>query len=404
MGLGPWALSMGPKNEHNNDMRRYLVLVLLAAAAAGASAAELDLKKAEEALVRRDALILQGAISDWMGFLKEAPAAAREKYSPELLSIKAETAQAKTMQVFRPLELRFNDWKKVVMAQMFGVTAKAPDSYQLFSQAQVEAYAILDQAKKSALRKDDLKVIENIKSELGAAPDAETLGRIFDKMGRYGGVEPAAVMGNDGLFLGRPLARYTAMSAFGPGRGLKTSTEVPSPLSDGDRQRFALVEKALLKRGFKKEIIGLVINEAIRQKADPLFVLAVVMAESNGQVNATSSVGARGLMQIMPATGKGLGVADPDNLYNAQTNVNAGVRFLKQLWNRFADISMAELAAINPFTRVDVKKVVAAYNAGPGAVKKYDGVPPYKETRNYVTKVIGYYSDLRALYSEAPAA
>lgn len=379
-------------------MRQYLVLALLAAAAATASAAGPDLKKAEGALVHKDVMILQGAISDWTEFLKEVPAAAREKHTPELLSIKEATGQAKTMEAFRPLEVRFDAWKKQVMSQLFGVKAKAPDAFLLFSQAQVEAFTILDQAKKTALKKDDLKAIDKIKSELGAAPDAETLSRIFDKMGRFTGAEPAAVMGGDGSFLGRPLPRYTAMSRFSPDRGLKTNTEVPSPLLGGDRERFAGVEKALLKRGFKKDIIGLIINEAIRQKADPLLVLAVVMTESNGKADATSSCGARGLMQIMPATGKGLGVANPDNLYDAQTNVNAGVRFLKQLWARFADISMAELAAVNPLNRVDVKKAVAAYNAGPGAVKKYNGVPPYKETRNYVVKVINYYNDLRALY------
>ena len=129
-----------------------------------------------------------------------------------------------------------------------------------------------------------------------------------------------------------------------------------------------------------------------------LLVLALVQNESGFHAGATSPVGARGLMQVMPATGRGLGVKDADALYDPATNLRAGVKFLKSLWGQFTDFSWTSLAGINPFESSEVKKVVASYNAGPGAVRKYGGVPPYRETMNYVKKVLGTYLHLRGLF------
>ncbi|MDE2144147.1 MAG: lytic transglycosylase domain-containing protein, partial [Elusimicrobia bacterium] len=106
-------------------------------------------------------------------------------------------------------------------------------------------------------------------------------------------------------------------------------------------------------------------------------------------------VGARGLMQIMPDTGRGLGVRNSSALYDIQTNLRAGIKYLKQLWNRFTDIDMTSFENMNPFSSHDAKAAVAAYNAGPGAVHKYGGVPPYRETQGYVKKVLGYYSQMK---------
>jgi soluble lytic murein transglycosylase-like protein len=98
------------------------------------------------------------------------------------------------------------------------------------------------------------------------------------------------------------------------------------------------------------------------------LVHAVVQAESNYQPRARSSAGARGLMQVMPKTGAELGVR---NLYDPASNLDAGVRYLKSLMGEF-----------------ELDQALAAYNAGPNAVRKFGGIPPYRETQDYVRRVL----------------
>lgn len=99
---------------------------------------------------------------------------------------------------------------------------------------------------------------------------------------------------------------------------------------------------------------------------------AVAKAESDFTPDAVSHCGAQGIMQLMPATARSLGVT---NAFDPAQNIMGGAKFLRQLLDRFDG---------------NVTLAVAGYNAGPGAVQKYGGVPPYKETQNYVAKVLGY--------------
>lgn len=113
-----------------------------------------------------------------------------------------------------------------------------------------------------------------------------------------------------------------------------------------------------------------------RYGVDPRFVHAVIWQESKYKVRARSGAGAQGLMQMIPATARRFGCND---VYNSEENVNAGTRYLRWLLERFnGNIALA----------------LAGYNAGEGAVNKYNGVPPYSETQNYVRIITGRYGKL----------
>jgi hypothetical protein len=113
-------------------------------------------------------------------------------------------------------------------------------------------------------------------------------------------------------------------------------------------------------------------EEAAARGLDPRLVRAVIQAESAWNRHAVSHKGAMGLMQLMPATAVSLAVDDP---YDEVQNVRGGTAYLAQLYERFGDLTLA----------------VAAYNAGPGAVERYGGVPPFAETRAYVRRVLSLY-------------
>jgi soluble lytic murein transglycosylase-like protein len=118
---------------------------------------------------------------------------------------------------------------------------------------------------------------------------------------------------------------------------------------------------------------ALIQTVALKHGIDPALVHAVVVTESNYRPRATSPVGARGLMQVMPATARELGFSRASALFDPRQNLEAGVKYLKLLLERFDG---------------DLPSALAAYNAGPGAVSKHAGIPPYPETRNYVRKVL----------------
>jgi soluble lytic murein transglycosylase-like protein len=126
------------------------------------------------------------------------------------------------------------------------------------------------------------------------------------------------------------------------------------------------------------QIDALVTANSTTWQVDPSLVKAIIANESGFDANATSKVGAQGLMQLMPATAAAVGVR---NSYDPAQNVAGGTRYLKGLLDRFNG---------------DVRLAVAAYNAGPGAVEKYGDVPPYAETQNYVQNVLGSYAKYRS--------
>lgn len=112
----------------------------------------------------------------------------------------------------------------------------------------------------------------------------------------------------------------------------------------------------------------LIARVASEEGVDPTLLEALVSVESNFNAQAVSAVGAKGLTQLMPATAKALGVQDA---FDPEQNLRGGAKYLRQLMNKFGDLPTA----------------LAAYNAGPGNVAKYNGIPPFKETQNYVQRV-----------------
>lgn len=123
----------------------------------------------------------------------------------------------------------------------------------------------------------------------------------------------------------------------------------------------------------KSQILNVVNQIAEKHGVDEKLVQALIKQESGFNPKAKSKAGAMGLMQLMPSTAKNLGVQDP---YNIVQNVEGGVKYLKSMLNKYNG---------------NVILALAAYNAGPGAVDKYDGVPPYKETQNYVKNILANY-------------
>ena len=126
-------------------------------------------------------------------------------------------------------------------------------------------------------------------------------------------------------------------------------------------------------RTSNSQILDMVNNVARKHGVDEKLVQAVIKQESGFNPKAKSKVGAMGLMQLMPSTAKSLGVKDP---YNPQQNVEGGVKYLKSMLKKYNG---------------NVILALAAYNAGPNAVDKYSGVPPYKETQNYVKNILANY-------------
>ncbi|MEA2663597.1 MAG: hypothetical protein QOI11_541 [Candidatus Eremiobacteraeota bacterium] len=136
-----------------------------------------------------------------------------------------------------------------------------------------------------------------------------------------------------------------------------------------------------------------VMADAWRTHLDPRFIMSIVTVESHWRVNAVSRVGARGLGQLMPGTAARLGVR---NSWNASDNLRGTSRYLQTLMNQFAGKPNA------------VKLAIAGYNAGPKAVERFHGIPPYAETRNYVVRVLHVWNQLNArvggTFASAPDA
>lgn len=116
---------------------------------------------------------------------------------------------------------------------------------------------------------------------------------------------------------------------------------------------------------------------AEKHDLDPQLLESLVAAESAFNPSAVSHAGARGLAQLMPGTARALGVSDP---FDPEQNLSGGAKYLSQMLKRFGG---------------DVSLALAAYNAGPGAVERHGGIPPYKETQTYVRRILSRYEAMK---------
>lgn len=141
-----------------------------------------------------------------------------------------------------------------------------------------------------------------------------------------------------------------------------TATQTSTAATSGDSAAYdAMIQQAAQANGI-----------------DPSLLKGLIRQESGFDPNARSGAGASGLTQLMPSTAAGLGVSDTTD---PQQSIDGGAKYLREQLDAFGG---------------DQTKALAAYNAGAGAVRKYGGVPPYAETQNYVTKVLGYANEYRS--------
>lgn len=218
----------------------------------------------------------------------------------------------------------------------------------------------------------------------------QRIGELREKLGMPQNVRTVGTNGFDQV-----LATARSRFAEGPSKIVTESNEVPSGEWGNGTNQLAVAARirstggspgaGLQSPGFatparvhgwSTDMKAMVDAAATRFGVPRELVIAVSRAESAFRSEVKSPAGATGLMQLMPATAKGLGVT---NITDPWQNLAGGTKYLRQLMDRFDG---------------DTRKVLAGYNAGPGAVEKYGGVPPYSETRTYVARVLDYAAEL----------
>lgn len=182
---------------------------------------------------------------------------------------------------------------------------------------------------------------------------------------------------NNDINAARSIAQQVATGVVAAAEGVEKVAESPLKAVAETPKKLAVITEAAKEQFFNSEVPfgSIIYREAKKNNLRPELVAAVVHAESRFKPTARSGAGAVGLMQLVPRTGRWMGARD---LTNPVQNIAAGTKYLKYLHDRFDG---------------NETKVIAAYNAGEGNVRRFGGVPPFQETRNYVRKVKNYEQD-----------
>jgi hypothetical protein len=246
----------------------------------------------------------------------------------------------------------------------------------------------------SGLRSSPLRVYQDYLTQTYVQPAAEQMqGKVQDFVGLVDQAEGVHFGADETFGFGggpmQPQQPQQPMGANGfgglqqqaysqSGQALGNGLQSPQPLTQerrfgavgyaeggavGSDPTLALRQRVVEAYGFDPAAV------AAEEGVDPTLLMRMMMQESGGRANAVSPKGARGLMQLMPGTAEMLGV-NPDD---PEQNVRGGARYLRMMLDEFGTVPLA----------------LAAYNAGPGNVRKYQGVPPFEETRNYVATITG---------------
>ncbi len=213
------------------------------------------------------------------------------------------------------------------------------------------------------LIRKDLDAVRVVKQEEGKR--AEVVAKVEDGFAANSLFKLSRVM---------PESLVSRQIALFDDRWLPAETGQPAPGGQPGmfRREMRRINEAIRRDFFANAVpFGDIIHEkAAKYDVDPALVAAVIETESRFHPQARSRVGARGLMQLMPKTGRWMGAS---NLSDPNQNIDAGVKYLKYLQGRFDG---------------NLSKAIAAYNAGEGNVRRYNGVPPFRETRSYVNRVM----------------